>query len=180
MTLINDPRADLNKISAELIKLEGKRIDLESTKSRLEDELANTERQNKALEETINKKKDSLMQTTSQKQDTLKEAQTNTEFQIMALKKEQAELKAKISELLKLNEEVGGRLTLGARVSEDQVARKESDVRSRIIEEELDNRHAETKVFRYPRLITSLLFVLLLDNLNDLLELVEVVLPNRP
>lgn len=104
--MINDPRADLNKISADLIKLEGKRIDLESTKSRLQDELTNTESQNKALEQAINKKKETLTQSTNKRQDTLKDAQTKTEFQIMALKKEQAELKAKVNELLKLNEEV--------------------------------------------------------------------------
>jgi chromosome segregation ATPase len=106
LSLINDPRADLNKISAELIKLEGKRIDLESTKSRLQDELTNTESQNKALEQAINKKKESLMQSTNQRQDSLRDAQTKTEFQITTLKKEQAELKTKVNELLKLNEDV--------------------------------------------------------------------------
>ena len=111
--MINDPRADLNKISAEVIKLEGKRIDLESTRSRLQDELSNTEVQNKALEQAISKKKETLMQSTNQRQDSLRDAQSKTEFQIMAMKKEQAELKTKINELLKLNEEVAPEVYLG-------------------------------------------------------------------
>lgn len=46
------------------------------------------------------------MQSTNQRQDSLRDAQTKTEFQITTLKKEQAELKTKVNELLKLNEDV--------------------------------------------------------------------------
>lgn len=106
MTLINDPRADMNHISSELIKLEGKRIDLESTRSKLNDELNSISTQNRVLESSIAQKKAELMNTTTQKQDSLKEAQNHLELQISNCKKEQAELKTKINELLRMNEEV--------------------------------------------------------------------------
>lgn len=104
--MVNDPRVDMNRISAELIKLEGKRIDLESTRSKLNDDLNDIESQNKALEVAIGSKKNELMQSTSNKQDTLRDAHSQVEFQIASCKKEQAELKAKINELLRMNEEV--------------------------------------------------------------------------
>jgi chromosome segregation ATPase len=106
LALLSDPRIDLGRVNAELVKLEGKRIDLESTKSQLESELKKLERENKQAEDQVNLKKTEIMQTTQRKQEGLRDAQNQVEFQIMQCKKEQTELKGQIAELLKTSEAV--------------------------------------------------------------------------
>lgn len=102
--MMNDPRLDISRIGAEIIKLDGKRIDLSSTKTRLSSEVGALERESRELEAQVAQKKDELFKTAQQRQTSSQNVQSQLSAQIARCRQEQAELKGKINQLLEQND----------------------------------------------------------------------------